>query len=184
MANASGEFLIYTGYREGQGQISVSQICRNRIQSSRALEENLEDMPMRILIADDQAKVRFALRVLLEHQPDLEIVGEAANAQDLLAQVKIVHPDLVLLAWELPGPCADYLPPSLKEACPGLAVIALSGRPEAQSAALAAGADAFVSKGDPPDRLMTAIGDCCAKQPGGGQRTGPYLDRGAGATIG
>ncbi|MGD8623364.1 MAG: response regulator transcription factor [Anaerolineae bacterium] len=119
---------------------------------------------MRILIADDQAKVRFALRVLLEHKPDFEIVGEAANAQDLLAQVKTVAPDVVLLAWELPGPSANYLPPSLKEACPGLAVIALSGRPEAQSAALDAGADAFVSKGDPPDRLMRAIDNCCANQ--------------------
>jgi DNA-binding NarL/FixJ family response regulator len=119
---------------------------------------------MRILIADDQAKVRFALRVLLERKPNVEIVGEAANAQDLLAQVKSVHPDLVLLAWELPGPSKEYLPPSLKKACPGLAVIALSGRPEAQGAALNAGADAFVSKGDPPERLMTAIDGCCAKQ--------------------
>jgi DNA-binding NarL/FixJ family response regulator len=120
---------------------------------------------MRILIADDQAKVRFALRVLLERKPHLKIVGEAANAQDLLAQVKTVHPDLVLLAWELPGPAKDYLPPNLKKACPGLVVIALSGRPEAQGAALDAGVDAFVSKGDPPEQLMMAIDGCCASQP-------------------
>lgn len=113
---------------------------------------------MRILIADDQAKVRFALRILLERQPGLEVIGEAANGQDLLAKTSTLRPDLVLLAWELPGNCPGCLPARLHEAHPDLAVIALSGRPEAHGAALTAGVDAFVSKGDPPERLLAAIG--------------------------
>ena len=52
---------------------------------------------MRILIADDQAKVRFALRILLERQPGLEVIGEAANGQDLLAKTSTLRPDLVLV---------------------------------------------------------------------------------------
>ena len=120
-------------------------------------QTNRGDVYMRILIADDQAKVRFALRVLLERQSGLEVVGEAANGEDLLTKVGALHPDLVLLAWELPGNCPGKLPATLRETCPGLAVIALSGRPEAHGAALAAGVDAFVSKGDPPERLLTAI---------------------------
>ena len=112
---------------------------------------------MRILIADDQAKVRFALRVLLERQPGLQVVGEAVNREDLLAKVGVLRPDLVLLAWELPGNRQSGLPSTLRRVCPDLAVIALSGRPEAHGTALAAGVDAFVSKGDPPERLLAAI---------------------------
>lgn len=112
---------------------------------------------MRILIADDQAKVRFALRVLLERQPGLEVVGEAVNREDLVAQVGTLRPDMILLAWELPGNRQSGLPSTLRQMCPDLVVIALSGRPEAHGAALAAGADAFVSKGDPPERLLAAI---------------------------
>ena len=43
---------------------------------------------MRILLADDQPKVRFAQRVLLERQSDLEIVGEAVDVEDLLARAE------------------------------------------------------------------------------------------------
>lgn len=115
---------------------------------------------MRVVLADDQAKVRSALRLLLEHQPDLEILGEAVNTTGLLDWVKAAHPDLVLLDWELPGlPAADLLP-QLRAHQPNLQVIALSGRPEAGQAALEAGADAFVSKGDPPEVLVAAIEAC------------------------
>jgi DNA-binding NarL/FixJ family response regulator len=115
---------------------------------------------MRILIADGQSKVRFALRMLLERQPGWEVVGEAARAQELLARLEATAPDLVLLGWGLPGLAADGSLPSLREMCPDLSVIALSGRPEARRAALEAGADAFVSKTDPPERLLAAINGC------------------------
>ncbi len=112
---------------------------------------------MRVLLADDQPRVRFALRVLLERQPGLAGIGEAVNADDLLAQTEATCPDLVLLDWQLPGLAADHLLTTLRKACPGLYVIALSGRPEARRAALAAGADAFVYKCDPPEQLLAAI---------------------------
>jgi DNA-binding NarL/FixJ family response regulator len=112
---------------------------------------------MRVLLADDQAKVRSALRLLLEHQPDVEILGEAVDTTGLLDWVKVVCPDLVLLDWELRGLPAAALLPLLHSHCPGLRVIALSSRPEVRQVALDAGADAFVSKGDPPERLLRAI---------------------------
>jgi DNA-binding NarL/FixJ family response regulator len=131
---------------------------------------------MRILLADDQPKVRFALRVLLERQPGLKVVGEAADADDLLTQMETACPDLVLLAWELPGHVLSPRRPELVEGSKGLArgdllsalrrvcpnsfVIVLSGRMEVRRAALAAGADAFVYKCDPPERLLAAIADC------------------------
>jgi DNA-binding NarL/FixJ family response regulator len=120
---------------------------------------------MQILLADAQAKVRFALRVLLERQPGFQVVGEAADADDLLVQIEACCPDLVLLGWELPRPAGSELLSALRAACPSLLVIALSGRLEARRAALSAGADAFVSKSDPPERLLAAIADCRRRVP-------------------
>jgi two-component system nitrate/nitrite response regulator NarL len=121
---------------------------------------------MRILLADHRPKVRFALRALLERQPRLQVVGEASDTHQLFAQMGMSCPDLVLLGWELPGLTTLASLSPLREACPGLDVIALSGRPEARRAALAAGADEFVSKADPPDRLLAAIRRCCRNHAG------------------
>ncbi len=117
---------------------------------------------MRILLADAQPRVRFALRVLLEQQPGMQVVGESDDAEGLLVQIRATHPDLVLLGWELPGLAALDSLSVLREVPPGPAVIALSGRPEVRFAALSAGADAFVSKGDPPERLLETIANCWA----------------------
>jgi DNA-binding NarL/FixJ family response regulator len=116
---------------------------------------------MRILLADTQAKVRFALRVLLERQPGFEVVGEAASVEELLARTAACCPDVVLLDWNMAGPVAAGLMLALHCDCPEVGVIVLSGRPEARTAAMVAGADAFVSKGHPPEHLMRAIGRCC-----------------------
>jgi len=115
---------------------------------------------MRTLLADDQPRVRFALRVLLEQQPGITVAGEAVDAQDLLAQAQAKCPDLVLLDWELPGQDAVDLVASLRQVCPKVMVIALSGQPGARRLALAADVDAFVSKGDPPERLLAAVEEC------------------------
>jgi DNA-binding NarL/FixJ family response regulator len=115
---------------------------------------------MRILLADGQSKVRFALRVLLERQAGVQVVGEATTAQELLSQAKATCPDLVLLGWELPGMAGESLVTALRSQCSKLAVIALSGQPGVQREVLAAGADDFVSKGKPPEHLLAAIARC------------------------
>lgn len=115
---------------------------------------------MRILLADDQPAVRHALRVLLERQPGLEVVGEAADGLGLLTQSAATRPDLVLLDWQLPGVLPPELLLALRRISPHLPVIALSGRPEVKGAALQAGADAFVCKCDPPELLLSAIAGC------------------------
>jgi DNA-binding NarL/FixJ family response regulator len=109
---------------------------------------------MRILLADDESNVRFALRVLLEPRPGWCIAGEAGDVEGLLAQIEASCPDLVLLDW---GMAALDLLLALRAACPSLYVIVLSGRPEARRASLEAGADAFVGKTDPPEQLLAAI---------------------------
>lgn len=119
---------------------------------------------MRILIAENQPKVRFALRLLLEQQPKVNWVGEARDAEELLTQLETFCPDLVLLAWELPGLQKVDALPLLRRTCPKAVVIALSGRPETRQVCLAAGADGFVCKCDPPDKLLAAISDHSRRQ--------------------
>ncbi len=111
----------------------------------------------RILLADDDPAICSALRLLLEQEAGLSVVGEAAAASSTRQQVAYLRPDLLLLDWELPGATGTGLLDRLHADVPAMRIIALSSRPEARPAALAAGADAFVSKGDPPDRLLAAI---------------------------
>jgi len=112
---------------------------------------------MRICIADSQSRVRYGLRVLLEQQPGWKVIGEAADAQELLEQVCGNCPDLVLFDWELPGTPAAELLTRLRQLCPPLRVIPMSGRHELRQAALEAGAEAFASKTESPERLVTLI---------------------------
>lgn len=128
---------------------------------------------MRILIADHQDRVRHALRVLLTQQPGLQVVGEAANGQELLTQASLVTADLALVDWDLPGLAQTGGVPTIRQTCPTLLLIVLSSRPGVRRAALASGVDAFVSKGDPPERLLTVIHRCGAQVTAGGTYVTP-----------
>lgn len=112
---------------------------------------------MRVLVADDHPQVRSALGLLLEHEPQVQVVGEATYAEDLIHQIRETQPDLVLLDWELPGLPAIDLLRTIRTYRPGLLVIALSGRPEAHHSALLAGVDDFISKGNPPEQVLTIL---------------------------
>ena len=112
---------------------------------------------MRILLADDQPKLRYGLKLLLRREPAFDIVGEATDMESLQLQLKGLQPDVLLLDWELPGLTPADALSLLRTAYPRLKVIVLSGRLEARGTALAAGADAFVSKSKPPAHLLTAL---------------------------
>jgi DNA-binding NarL/FixJ family response regulator len=116
-----------------------------------------EEARMRVLLADGQPSVRSALRLVLEQNPLMSMVDEVTDAESLLAHMAMGCPDLVLLDWELLDQAAGELLPTLRQVCPTLYVIALSCHPEAGEAAMAAGADVFFSKTDPPDRLLVTI---------------------------
>lgn len=116
---------------------------------------------MRVLLADDETRVRFALRVLLQQQAGVELVGEATRAGELLATLARVAADVILLDWELPGATGANLLRAIHADHPQLPLIALSGNLEARNEALAAGASAFVCKTDPPDCVLSALSRCC-----------------------
>jgi DNA-binding NarL/FixJ family response regulator len=111
---------------------------------------------MRVLIADDEDEVRAALRILLKHQSATEVVGEATTLPELVEQIEIHQPDRLILDWGLiahtPGMVTSW-----HVRYPQLAVIVISGRTDVRQAALDAGSDAFVSKNDPPERLLAAL---------------------------
>ena len=114
-------------------------------------------MLLNILIGDVQPRVRFGLRKLLEQQPGWTVMGEAEDSQALLTALACGCPDLVLLDWELPGMPAQDLLYEIRQACPHLLIIFMSGNVELRQEALHAGADVFVYKADPPEKLLGLI---------------------------
>jgi two-component system response regulator AlgR len=112
---------------------------------------------VRILIADHQSAVRSAVRLLLEERLESDVVGEAANSQELLAQLEHLRPDIILLDWDLPGGSTVDLLGAFRGLDRQPKVIVLGAHPEVGQATWAASADAFVSKGDPPRRLLAAV---------------------------
>jgi DNA-binding NarL/FixJ family response regulator len=112
---------------------------------------------MLILVADKRSRIRFALRLLIEQATGHTIAGEVADAESLTPKIRKTLPDLVLLEWELLNENTGKFIASLKEDYPQMKVVVLSGKPKWRKAALSAGADKFVSKVDPPDRLMMML---------------------------
>ena len=112
-----------------------------------------------ILIAERQAATRSALSGFLQGQPGLHVVGETADSQELLDQIELTRPDLVLLDWDLPGDSGGDLIPDLRQTACQPRVIVLGVRQESAPAALDAGANKFVCKAEQPSRLLAAIYD-------------------------
>jgi DNA-binding NarL/FixJ family response regulator len=118
---------------------------------------------MRVLLADDNRKVRYALTALLQRRPELTIVGEVNDGGNLVAVIDLTEPELLLIDWQLSGFAETGSIPALRERYPELMIVVLSGRPEVGQQALALGADEFVSKIDPPERLLGAITACVVR---------------------
>jgi DNA-binding NarL/FixJ family response regulator len=112
---------------------------------------------MRVLLADDEPKVRDALRLILEQLKEVEIVGDAADAAGLLEKMRECHPDLLLLDWELPGLNRGLGFKELRRRNGPFKVIVMSGCCQGPQVLQASGADAFVSKCESPDRLFDAL---------------------------
>ena len=123
----------------------------------------------RVYLADAQTEERSALRLMLLDL-NLKVVGEAVDWPTALAQAPATRPDMVVVDWDLvaKGAGAAYSPGSeetsgqalaeLRVACPTALVIVLISHLDArQQAALSAGADAFISKSEMPDRVAERL---------------------------
>ena len=114
---------------------------------------------MRVLIADDHTLFRAGIRQLLDREPELEVVGEASSGTELLEIAKALSPDVILLDVEMPGPGAEETVHALRRDLPDAQVIILTMHDDATvvDRMLAAGADAYVSKGATREALLAAM---------------------------
>ena len=115
---------------------------------------------MRVFLADDTPKVRFALKAMLQQRSEIVVVGEAKDAGELSTRLAAAQADLLLIDWRLPGLAETGSIPELRSEHLDLMIVVLSGRPEDVHEALSSGADDFVSKIDPPESLLAATGAC------------------------
>lgn len=128
------------------------------------------DKPLNVLIADDHATVREGLRLILETQPDMHVVGVASDGQDAVAQAQRIIPDVVVMDISMPGLNGHHATTQLTERCPKVKVVTLTRHADAGYVRqmLAAGVSGYVLKQSPPSELLRAI-----RTVGGGAR---YVD--------
>jgi CheY-like chemotaxis protein len=116
-----------------------------------------KDTRVRVLVADDDARVRWAVQTLLLQEPEPIAVCECSDVRSLAIRIKDCEPDVVLLDWELSGRPDSAWSLACQGSEPKPKVVILSARPESEQAALESGADAFVCKGDPPERFLETL---------------------------
>jgi two-component system, NarL family, response regulator NreC len=114
---------------------------------------------IRLLLVDDHAVVRGGLRMLLENENDLQIVGEAGSGLQALQLTGTLAPDIVIMDITLPDISGIDATRRLKQAYPKVGVVALTIHEDQQYffEMLQAGAAAYVPKRAAPDDLITAI---------------------------
>jgi DNA-binding NarL/FixJ family response regulator len=119
----------------------------------------------RVYLADALPDERSALRLVLLDL-NMEIAGEAADWSTALAQVPISRTDMLLVDWDLLPSAPGAALEELRKACPAALVIVLISHLDArQQAALSAGADAFISKGETPERVAEHLRTVAASVP-------------------
>jgi DNA-binding NarL/FixJ family response regulator len=114
---------------------------------------------VRVLLVDDQRMVRAGFRMLVDSQPDLEVVGEAGDGQEAVRLVAEVHPDVVLMDVRMPVMDGVEATRRILAAADAPRVIVLTtfDLDEYAFAALQAGASAFLLKDAAPPDLLAAI---------------------------
>ncbi len=112
---------------------------------------------MRVVLADHNPNALWALKIILDEEPDIEVAGEATDAQQVQTVAKRAGAELLLLDKQLPGLPIERLIASLHALVPQPIVVVMSKNHEDSRLMLRAGADAFVSKGDPPDWLLVTL---------------------------
>ena len=120
-----------------------------------------------IVLADDHALFRRGLRSMLELEPDLRVVGEAADGLEVQARVGELHPDLVLLDINMPQMDGIDAARELRRSFPYLGIVMLTmfGEDEVIERALAAGADGYLRKDTPFDDIVATVRATAAGRP-------------------
>ena len=115
--------------------------------------------PLRILIADDHAIVRQGLKLLIDSQPDMKVIAEAASGDAVLQQAAAVKPDVVIMDVSMPGINGLVATRMLKQRQPETTIVALTRHEEKTylEELLRAGASAYVLKQSAPTEFLRAV---------------------------
>ncbi len=114
-------------------------------------------IPRRVVVIDDQKLTREGIHAFLRNMPEVEWVGEAANGLDGIALINNMGADIAVMDVQMPIMNGIEATRRIKSEMPRVKVIVLSGDGDYLGDALAAGADAFLVKGGPPEYLKNAI---------------------------
>lgn len=117
------------------------------------------DVPLRVLLVDDQKIVLAALRAYVATADDIEVVGEASDGRAAVVQVRALRPDVVVMDLQMPGVDGIEATGSILEEFPGTAILAVTTFPTEEFAipALRAGASGYLLKSEEPDVLLDGI---------------------------
>lgn len=116
-------------------------------------------MKTRLLLVDDHVVVRQGLRILLENEPDFDIVGEADSASQAIIELTRLKPDVIIMDIGLPDISGIDGTREIKRISPGTAIVALTIHEDEEYffKMLEAGASGYVPKRAAPEELITAI---------------------------
>jgi two-component system response regulator NreC len=117
-----------------------------------------------VVVVDDHAVVRSGLRLLLDNQEDIEVVGEAGNAKDAIFRARALKPDVILLDVVMPGESGIEVLPKLLKESPETKVLILSMQddPSYVREAFAAGANGYVLKEAADEEVVSAVREIAA----------------------
>src|ERR671934_1355978 len=128
---------------------------------------------IRAVVVDDHAVVRSGIKLLLDREDDIEVVGEAGNAKDAVFRARAYKPDVILLDVVMPGESGIDVPPKLLKESPETKVLVLSMQddPHYVREAFAAGASGYVLKEAADEEVVSAVREIA----GGGSYVHPAL---------
>jgi two-component system response regulator NreC len=128
---------------------------------------------IKVVLVDDHAVVRSGLRLLLDAQDDIEVVGEAGNAKDAVFRARALKPDLIVLDVVMPGESGIEVLPKLLRESPETSVLVLSMQddPSYVREAFAAGASGYVLKEAVDEEVVSAVREIAS----GGRYVHPAL---------
>ncbi|MGB5833483.1 MAG: PAS domain S-box protein [Thiohalocapsa sp.] len=158
-----GTRVTLTAPLEAESELTgpLAGVDRSILEPPAAKSKSVESdsVRVRILLVDDHAMVRQGLSMLLSDEPDIEIVGEAQDGIEAIAQVERLNPEIVLMDYSMPRMDGQEATRRITRLWPSVRVIALSMYNEADRAAAmrAAGASAYVDKTAGTDALLAAI---------------------------
>jgi DNA-binding NarL/FixJ family response regulator len=115
---------------------------------------------MRILVADREPRVRYALSVLLQEQTGWTVEGNVMDERGLFEKITVGAPDVLLLDWDILKKMDWSALPNLHQRATSMNIIVLGTDPARRTEALARGADHFISKVDHPNILLQALRYC------------------------